>query len=43
MYVGDVGDADMLAAGYCCCFGSVSAMRERALDLVADVGMGGSD
>ena len=43
MYVGDVGDADMLAAGYCCCFGSVSALRERALDLVADVGMGGSD
>lgn len=45
MYVGDVGDAD--AAGCwtdycCCCFGWVSGLRERALDVAAGVGMGGS-
>jgi len=43
MYVGDVGDAGMLDAGYCCWLGSVSALGERALDLVVDVGMGGAD
>lgn len=45
MYVGDVGDADVLDAGDCCCcrFGSVSALRQRGLDSGADVGTGGWD